>query len=226
MSNKQTTITLQDTALDEVDTNTEENIFGFAEEELVVTTTSPTVTACDIKCEKLFLPGCCSNWRTYSNACLLELDSCRREVEITMDYEGHFTIESLCPDTCPRVYAPMCGSDKITYSNTGDLRQRECDGMVAILVQYQGPCKTDCHEAVLLYTSQCVVVMGLDREVNLNYGGSCTLCHPTTEWMCGAPPVSTPPHSVMESRSVLMEQRKAAAPSFASMEKRSVGQNI
>lgn len=43
---------------------------------------------CDIKCSSEFMPVCGSNGKTYANGCVLEVEACQQEREITVVKEG------------------------------------------------------------------------------------------------------------------------------------------
>ena len=105
---------LETTTAPIITTTEDDNIFGFTDlvetttassEEIFEEETTEVVGKCDVVCAEvrraqwpsqqylssifqIFMPVCGSNGETYNNTCLLKLESCLKNTNIQVDYEG------------------------------------------------------------------------------------------------------------------------------------------
>ena len=114
----------------------------------------PADGKCKSACPKIFSQVCGSNGKTYNNLCMLELDSCRKQEQVTAVYAGkcredtetpvleNEKDEPACIQPCEKVFSPVCGSDKISYGNMCLLNNAMCSD-TSLQLAYNGPCEEE-----------------------------------------------------------------------------------
>nr|UST29448.1 agrin [Haliclona caerulea] len=116
---------------------------------------------CRTACPKILRPVCGSDGVTYNNECLLKVEACKSNTEITVKSEGRCPVgcelmlcappkicqedangagRCVCPSLCTADFRPVCGSDGVTYSNQCHLNIAACNSKKTITVVSQGPC--------------------------------------------------------------------------------------
>lgn len=94
-------------------------------------------------CHRMYAPVCGSNGVTYSNECMMNVDSLERDIDITKSHDGECDVEPVekpiqikeCSLMCTREFNPVCGQvgDQFRiYSNPCELGVAFCltDGAV------------------------------------------------------------------------------------------------
>merc|ERR1719317_12340 len=109
-----------------------------------------TEDKCRSACPKILSQVCGSNGKTYNNLCMLELDSCRKGMEVRVAYSGKCqenTVkddeedeEESCEQPCAKVYSPVCGTDKKSYGSMCLLSNAMCADP-ALGLDHSGPCE-------------------------------------------------------------------------------------
>ena len=90
---------------------------------------------------------CGSNFQTYNNPCLLELESCQRNVyiyvqhvgECVNEYSNSYEVVEKCEKPCSREYIPVCGSNEVTYGNLCMFQNTLCSSP-KLRIAYNGTC--------------------------------------------------------------------------------------
>ena len=88
-------------------------------------------------CNRMYAPVCGSNWVTYSNECMMKVDSMERNLDITKLHDGECAAEHTndqipvqeCSLMCTREFNPVCGQfgDQFRiYSNPCELGVASC----------------------------------------------------------------------------------------------------
>lgn len=99
-----------------------------------------SVTDCPNACPMSYIPVCGNDGKTYSNLCLLQIETCVSKRQISVAYEGECQVEE-CPRGCTKEMKPVCGTDGITYSNLCILKKTACDTKSQVTLFSEGACK-------------------------------------------------------------------------------------
>ncbi|CAK1551509.1 unnamed protein product [Leptosia nina] len=95
-------------------------------------------------CERIYLPICGSDGKTYNNECELKCSNDKnkgKELEVSIVFQGECQKEELC--ICAKIYLPICGSDDKTYDNECELKCSNNKNKIEVSIAYNGECKKD-----------------------------------------------------------------------------------
>ncbi|KNC87709.1 hypothetical protein SARC_00215 [Sphaeroforma arctica JP610] len=95
--------------------------------------------SCLKPCNRILIPVCASNGKTYSNVCEMEIGACQLNDELTVQFPGYCCELSFCTAE----YAPVCATDGNTYSNKCELESAKCGDKSFIELKHEGACGPD-----------------------------------------------------------------------------------
>jgi len=110
--------------------------------------------ACDV-CQRIFRPVCASDGRTYTNACEMKAENCRKGVEPPVFekfgscQDGDIVFRETnsgdveCGKKCSKIYRPICASNgvqNITFNNECMMKQESCTARQEIRKVGEGAC--------------------------------------------------------------------------------------
>jgi len=109
-------------------------------------------TTCPKFCNGIENPVCGSNGVTYTNECLLKLNTCENDIFVTKEHDGRCNSEGKtsknigeiakpCPLFCNGMEMEVCGSDGVNYKNECILLKKSCMQNLGIKKVHDGPCK-------------------------------------------------------------------------------------
>ncbi|PVD37045.1 hypothetical protein C0Q70_04038 [Pomacea canaliculata] len=146
---------------------------------------------CPSSCVQVDLPVCGSDGRTYSNECLMRVESCHRRQLITIKSRGSCDVCAdvvcehgsrcengvcVCPIICPTAGEAVCGTDGRTYVNRCELWKISCTQHIDIEVAKAGECEGDIDQSGSGEGSGFIVDdEDCDEETCSKYGGRCVV---------------------------------------------------
>ncbi|XP_062500013.1 agrin-like [Corticium candelabrum] len=118
---------------------------------------------CRLACPRILYQVCGSNDETYDNECLLEVDSCVKQMEIVKLYDGvcrgnglscdelecdedkHCEVTNgragcVCSTDCDEFDEPVCGEDDKSYKSACHLKAANCKSKQQIRIRHEGLC--------------------------------------------------------------------------------------
>ncbi|CAB3989201.1 Kazal-type serine ase inhibitor 2 [Paramuricea clavata] len=96
---------------------------------------------CDKPCIRIYLPVCGSDGHTYPNSCVMKVEACRKNEDISVEHKGE--CKKNCDKPCLRIYQPVCGSDGHTYPNSCVMKVEACRKNEDISVEHKGECNDE-----------------------------------------------------------------------------------